>query len=75
MKRTRWHVWSKDPSRDVWMVVEPDVSERVARDGVARRTRTAQRHGVDAEFLALPIGETPHNRRADCEVADPKAER
>jgi hypothetical protein len=68
-------VWSKDPSRDAWMVVEPNVNERVARDGAARRTRTAQRYGIDAEFLALPGGETPHNRHAECEVSDQEAER
>jgi hypothetical protein len=46
------------------MVVEPNVSERVARAGANRRTRTADRLDMDAEFLALPSGETPHDRSA-----------
>lgn len=58
--RNRWNVWSKDPSRDAWMVVEPDVTERVARAGAERRMRTARNRGMEAEFRALPAGRTPH---------------
>jgi hypothetical protein len=75
MSRGRWNVWSKDPSRDAWMVVEPSVSERVARDGAARRTRTAERLGFEAKFMALPGGETPHTRSEAHERAEPEAER
>jgi hypothetical protein len=59
----KWNVWSKDPSRDAWMVVDPSVSERVALDGAARRAATAQRLGVEAVFVALPSGETPHTAK------------
>lgn len=75
MSRTKWHVWSKDPSRDAWMVVEPNVSERLAREGAARRTRTAQRLRIEAEFLALPRGETPHRHAEERKGDSQEAER
>lgn len=59
--RRRWNVWSKDPSRDAWLVVEPKVSEAEAKAGVERRMATARRRGMEGvEFMALPAGQTPH---------------
>lgn len=55
----RWNVWSKDPSRPVWMVVDSG-SERDSIEGAERRQKAALRLGVsDAKFLALPAGKEP----------------
>jgi hypothetical protein len=55
----KWTIWSKDPSRNAWLAVEANMSEKMARDGVERRMATAKRHGLTAEFVALPWGEMP----------------
>lgn len=34
-------------------------TEREAREGAERRKRTAERHGVEADYLALPRGQEP----------------
>jgi hypothetical protein len=55
---SRWQVWSKDPSRPGWVVIDSG-TEREAREGAERRKRTAERHGVEADYLALPRGQEP----------------
>lgn len=54
-----WNVWSKDPSRDVWIVVDTG-SEAEAKAGAERRQQSARRVGFEARFVALPAGRTPH---------------
>lgn len=62
----RWNVWSKDPSRGVWMEIDSDLSEAQALAGVERRMAAARRFGVgDAEYLALPAGRRPHTTTPD----------
>lgn len=57
--RTKWSVWTKGAADQFWLEVVEGVSEKDAKDAVDRKTQAAAKFSVNAEFVALPKGETP----------------
>lgn len=57
-RASQWRVWSRDDANNAWLEVDRG-SEREMRAGAERRTATAKRFGIEAEYVALPVAELP----------------
>lgn len=56
----KYSVWSKMPTNDnVWLEVGDGLTEKEAKESVERKRAAAEKHGVEAEFVALPVGRQP----------------
>jgi hypothetical protein len=61
-RATKWNVWSAAPGQPgTWLVVEEGASEKTATAGAGRRNAIATERGMSAQFIALPVGRTPHD--------------
>ena len=55
---SRYNVWSKDPSRDAWLVVDGG-SQATAEKGAQRRNAGLAKRGLPPAYVALPVGQVP----------------